>query len=576
MSGEASLEIKPKCRRKVLVGDQGLDVVLVIPATMEGVEKEASAHASKEASTPAGGRVLELHLVEPSIHIPAEIKSNIDKSIVATIKAAPLNYVFPVPYNVQRYSEVTLLSAEREVHPSSTVVSDMIKGILGNMPSVRFEKCDSIGRYDVEKSIDIKVKTLIDAVNYVAIPRVVFYQLCKVKHVEVDAEVRVKTSERLSFMSAAGAASEGALVEDVLEHFFGASLSRAAIDRPFLILAEKPHEEKYSYIELLKRLLRELYRVYAGGLPRPFDLQTNFDEVNLDVRAGEHLYVIDADKALPPKIEGGVVKYIADRLRELCSQSFGFLIFYGSKEKLDSIENLKVENAWMRCTVIPSGTFYRIVKPIRMSLRKSRGIYNLTNIIWGKVEGFERVEEVVDLDLYAATLEGQFYGRIAELASDPNTIVRVEPSGGGEEGFEGETLLHYGIKALAVKHLVEHENVPESDISTEHSLGDIVVDVFAKHPEHGNLAIEVETLYGTTLPLLKLRRTIESRLSKGLKLWVVIPNPQFVLFLRDLGKLRSIYRRKYLDLVELFTLDVYSQKLIPFPEIVEGIKRLME
>jgi len=76
--------------------------------------------------------------------------------------------------------------------------------------------------------------------------------------------------------------------------------------------------------------------------------------------------------------------------------------------------------------------------------------------------------------------------------------------------------------------------------------------------------------------LLKLRKTIESRLSKGLKLWVVIPNPQLMLFLRDLAKLRSIYRRKYLDSIEFFTLDVYHKKLIPFPEVIERVKQLTE
>ena len=106
-------------------------------------------------------------------------------------------------------------------------------------------------------------------------------------------------------------------------------------------------------------------------------------------------------------------------------------------------------------------------------------------------------------------------------------------------------------------------------------MGDVVLDVFVKHPRYGDLAIEVESLYGTALPLLKLRRTIDSRLSKGLRLWIVIPNPQFVLFMRDLAKLRDIYKKKYLDSVELFTLDTYSQRLISFPEIIEKIKQLI-
>ena len=173
-------------------------------------------------------------------------------------------------------------------------------------------------------------------------------------------------------------------------------------------------------------------------------------------------------------------------------------------------------------------------------------------------------------------LEDEFYRKIRDLALSPETVIKVEPSKRDEEGLGGESLLHYSIKAFVVKYLIEHEKIPEYNVFTEHEVGDIIVDVFTKHPVHGDLAIEVETLYGTVLPLLKLRKTIESRLSKGLKLWIIIPNTQFMLFVRDIAKLRSIYRKKYLDSIEFFVLDVYSRKLVPFPEFVKRVKTLLE
>ena len=194
--------------------------------------------------------------------------------------------------------------------------------------------------------------------------------------------------------------------------------------------------------------------------------------------------------------------------------------------------------------------------------------------MWGKIIDFEHIEEDIDLDTYTVMLEEEFYRKITELATDPKSIVRVEPSRRDEEKLGGESILHYGIKAFVVRYLIEQENIPEYNIFTEYEIGDIIVDVFVKHPEYGDLAIEVETLYGTGLPLLKLRRTIDSRLSKGLKLWIVIPNTQFILFLKDLVQLRNIYREKFLDSIEFFTLDIYSCKLIPLPQLIKRLKQI--
>ena len=111
----------------------------------------------------------------------------------------------------------------------------------------------------------------------------------------------------------------------------------------------------------------------------------------------------------------------------------------------------------------------------------------------------------------------------------------------------------------------QHQNIKDLDT---------LVAFVKQHPKYGDLAIEIETLYGTGLPLLKLRKTIESRISKGLKLWIIIPNPQLILFLKDIAKLGNIYRKKYPEHIKIFTLDIYSLKLIPLQEIIKKINTI--
>ncbi len=573
----SELTFKTKYRKKTVIKDQDLNVVIFIPISPDEEHREETlAHTSVEETTFEKEKVLELHLVKPLIETPIEIGFNIDKDVIIPSQASPFNYVFLIKYNPKHSTKVAFLDVEKSIHPTLVTISSMIKDILKNVPFMEFIKPELIKKYDVEKSINTEVVPSTRVLNYIVHPRLTFRQPYNIKHRDMDKEITVKTSESLSFISSVEPSHIGTLIEqkDVLERFFNLALSRMIIDRPLLIFAKKPKNERFEYIELLKRLLRELYRVYVGGLPNPADLRTSFEEVKLDVKAGKYIYVVDVDEVFSDEIEGDITRYIVDRLRELYSQGLGFLIFYGSKESLDNIKSLRIRNTSLWYRTIPSGRFFgKVLQPVEISVWEDPKTYNLANLVWGKVLDFEHIEENVDLDSYAVMLEEEFYRRIMELASDPNMIIKVEPSKRDKEKLDGETLLHYGIKAFVVKYLVEHENIPVHNIFTEYGIGNIVLDVFVKHPKHGDLAIEVETLYGTVLPLLKLRKTIDSRLSKGLKLWIVIPNIQFILFLRDLAILRSIYRKKYLDSIEFFTLDIYSQKLIPFSEIIEKLRQ---
>ncbi len=574
-------KLKTKYKRKTVIKDQDLSVVIHIPISSDTEYREEEAlQTSVEEAISEEKRILELHLVRPLVHTPKDVVPSIDRNIIIPLQVTPFNYVFLIKYIPKRLTKVSSLDIERNIHPTLTTISNTIEEIQKNVPVVDFEDPELINTYSIEKSINVEVKPSSNALNYIMNPRLVFRQPYSIKHKDIDKEITVKTSELIGAADSTKAMGKEVSIEqeDVIEYFLKTMLplSKMVMDRPFLILAEKPQNKMFDYIELLKRLLRELYRVYVGGLPSPTDLRTDFEEVKLDVRAGKHIYVIDVDEVFGEEAKDKeYVKYVIDRLRELYSQSLGFLVLYGSKNILEKIKEI----LWSKYVSIdfPKIKFLgKIQQPIEISVQEDHKIYKLVNLLWGRVLNFEEVSENIDLDSYSVMLEDEFYRKIRDLALSPETVIKVEPSKRDEEGLGGESLLHYGIKAFAVKYLIEHEEIPEYNVFTEHEVGDIIVDVFTKHPVHGDLAIEVETLYGTVLPLLKLRKTIESRLSKGLKLWIIIPNPQFMLFIRDIARLRSIYRKKYLDSIEFFVLDVYSKKLVPFSEFVKRVKTLLE
>jgi len=65
-------------------------------------------------------------------------------------------------------------------------------------------------------------------------------------------------------------------------------------------------------------------------------------------------------------------------------------------------------------------------------------------------------------------------------------------------------------------------------------------------------------------------------LAKILKVWVVIPNIQFIMFLRDIVALWNIYNSKYAGSVGFYILDVYKGKPASFHEIIEKIKAIIK
>ena len=417
--------------------------------------------------------------------------------------------------------------------------------------------------------------------------------------------------------------SEGEVVEVdevVNKVLFG--LGRVVPDRPLVIIARRGNG--FGYIEFLKRVLREVYRVRVGGLPNPKHLGHAEDLTLLmpiEVSAGGRLFVIDLtsdnlrellkDSVRLARIRGR----IRDRLRELFSQGFGFIMIYGDDNDVSEF----LSGVWIK-EPIGEGNFNyysTVLSPVEVNLidkglskETIRDFYTLlASMMWGRVsEAVMSYEEVVRrfgsqqsdndnknrnsiedaFDRFVVWLEDGYWRSLEGSVSDFDVQVLVRPSVEGDEGGL-ESMSHYLTKAFIVNYLIRElteefkgEGVTEDEarsralecVETEYQHGNVRFDVYVKPgcgSRFGGLVVEVETLYGTGTVLHKVLNTIESRVGVD-RLWVVIPNPQAIIYLPQLLRLEMHVRRKYKGDIEFYTLDVTSGAPI---RLVDVARRLL-
>jgi hypothetical protein len=352
--------------------------------------------------------------------------------------------------------------------------------------------------------------------------------------------------------------SEAPLEE--LEEVYSELLLRLGVvisERPVVIVARPAG---FSYVEFLKRVLREIYRVRSGGLPEPKHVSMPEDLrllLPVDVGAGRRLFVLDlswgrvqgSDTEDRLEIKGRDLERLRDRLRELFSQEFGFFVIYGD-----------VKGVWERALAEAARGYASVVpSPVEVSMRPERlPLYVLlANAMWGRISDpvldYKRLG-LRDFDEFVVWLEDEYWRRLGEVSFE--VLYRTKPSAG-----ERESELHYLAKAFVVRHLAERVSL--HCVETEKREDVAVFDVVVTCGGLQGLVVEVETLYGTGTVVHKLVETVE-RAGKR-RMWIVIPNPQAVIYLPLLLRTRRELRRKY-D-VEFYTLDVTSRGLVRLTDV---------
>ncbi len=359
-------------------------------------------------------------------------------------------------------------------------------------------------------------------------------------------------------------ASEAPLEE--LEEVYSEPLLRLGVvisERPVVIVARPT---SFGYVEFLKRVLREIYRVRSGGLPEPKHVSTPEDLrllLPVDVGAGKRLFVLDLSRsrAQEPKAEDLLkeksrdLDRLRDRLRELFSQEFGFFVIYGD-----------VKGIWERAlTGAVRGYASVVPSPVEVSLRPGRLPFYvlLANVMWGRVS-----DPVLDygrlgfrgFDEFVVWLEDQYWRRLGEVSFE--VLYKTKPSAG-----ERESELHYLAKAFVVRYLAERVGL--NCVETERGDGAAVFDVVVTCGGLQGLVVEVETLYGTGTVVHKLVETVQKlkdvKRAGMRRMWIVVPNPQAVIYLPLLLRTRRELRKEH-D-VEFYTLDVTSRSLVRLTDV---------
>ncbi|MEM3326614.1 MAG: hypothetical protein QXK63_04115, partial [Thermoproteus sp.] len=347
-------------------------------------------------------------------------------------------------------------------------------------------------------------------------------------------------------------------------------VGRVLADRPLLVIARRGD---FDYIEFLKRLLREVFRVRVGGLPRPRHVSRELASIDvndmpsyelLETKAGGYVYVVDArgfkadseeDRRRLGRLLASVV--FTNRLLELFSQGFGFLVIYQNKD----------------LSVAPALGPYQ--RPVVVEASSESFYRRVAKVMWGFVEGVDDAQ----LDYYVVEAEDEFYKALEGVVRDFDVFLATRPNAEPEgQGLGAESSLHYLTKAAVVKYLIDEivgelarsgydrekaRDLALKCVDTEHVEGNVRFDVYVR-PNCGSLSglvVEVETLYGTGTVVHKLADTIESRLKAGVnKLWIVIPNPTFAIYLPEIARLWLRYRRMYGDKLEVKTLRIKPEE----------------
>jgi len=383
-------------------------------------------------------------------------------------------------------------------------------------------------------------------------------------------------------------------VSSILEGFFELEepddiigISGVMYDRPVIIVAIKPIN--YEYIDILRHILRVLYRIAVGGLP-----YGEYFTPTKPPRTGELLKEnLEVQRVYFESTRRDVIKVVEftgldksidfellrNRLREHLVEGLSFTVIYVDEELADDI--IKFINYYRG----EFGAEVIIIRPRRLLQEQ---LYKLAALSWGYVSILERsnVDEerlwqpqinASDPNSVFTFFAEKFYRdlkRVYSTAFRKGIAEIVKPS---KQDVVRESTEHYLLKVFAAYYFVEKEGTDVKDIAVEETIcGHITPDVYIKSR---NIAIEIETLYGEGLAWPnKLRETIEKyRGCTGVsEIWLVLPPIQASVYSKYLVSIAKRLREIVMADVKVLTVDLGEEAFVPVASIGEQIKRIIK
>jgi hypothetical protein len=508
-----------------------------------------------------------ISISEASINV--EIKSLMPPSLmkIVTITAETKNItlrrreVIRIEEGVFNLEQKT--SKEKEVIPLSeevpTIIPIAMKKEVFHIPSVLTPKIAEVPKVKfeekpltLEKEIELsKGKTYLKPIEItLSPPKVLEFIRIHAYEKEETEEGKVKPLEEIPNFF------------DIL--FEGGFGELVTVNRPICIILSKSYPE--SYVDSIATICRELYRIKKGGNPKPRILSTgNKEEVEKSLEAGDRIFIVDDSKcelinlSKVRKIDEINWGHLYDRLRELFSQDYGFVIFHIDEKWVDDFRS-KLEKV---SHMIPK-LFVIKLNDLSPEIKNQMAI-----MCWGFVNSGGRT-----FDEIFCNAEKAFYDRLEEISKDSWLMHYIKPHEMGPESYEHRLLKALVVKIKAKEKGIERAHIPEK-IITEYKEEGFIVDVFVN--DDTKEYIEVETLYGTGFyPIGKidhetLQRYVEKKIGK-VEI-VMLPLP-FLIYLKNLNTLKEIYEKMHGITIEFYTVDIQNEKLISLEDVIERIKEL--
>jgi len=347
------------------------------------------------------------------------------------------------------------------------------------------------------------------------------------------------------------------------------------LGRPVCIVLEKRPND--SYVKALAIICREIYRIFKGGKPEPKYISEGLkDEIERYLRAGGMIFIVDDSKSrLLPSFsstrladefwEKVNLDLLLDRLHELFSQDYGFIIFHVSRwgKEFTKILNEK--------------THAKVVR-IRSPLWSQDVKKEIAKICWGFEEG-----KGVSFDDIFANSENEFNEELDKVRKNRELGIYVKED--KDASFEHEMMKRIVVECLArelgaTKKDDVIELLKNRVIDTECEFSGGIADVCLNVSKGGRRFIEIETLYGRGKPD-PIERLVKDTImkykgySQEVEIVFLTGIPALI-YARDLLRIRKIIREKYGLNVEFFLVNIKERKLIPLKEALNNLKKLIK
>ena len=348
---------------------------------------------------------------------------------------------------------------------------------------------------------------------------------------------------------------KGVKAIDIGELFFGRSITNFLSDltSPKLVIAWKPRNRRYSYIQFLARVLRDAYRVFHGSIPVARYIQYSSD-INSRlswIPIQGSIVVVDLPSGFGRSIDCRIK--IEERLREFVSQGPGFLILYVSEDCRRDVESLVSE------------VFNDVTCPdiLEVSIDEERSLEVYLKIVaaYSGFIDFEEFESVKSIDALSMYLEAATRRILFEVAtSDP--LVKEYSC----VCSEGEDIQRFLIRALVIKDYLS--KFPGANVSTCYRVArGLDVDVYRRDRDE---AIFIETMANAKIVEARVRLVASTLLGNFSRVTMVVPNWTLMIFApRIVEALKDV--TKWGGFVELACLDVSRLKLVTYGELMSRL-----